>query len=57
MVHFKIVSMDGIIFGFALGTQDEIKLGIIESTDMGSLIGSSKRYGYDKLSGSLNIID
>ena len=49
MVHFKIVSMDGIIFGFALGTQDEIKLGIIESTDMGSLI--------DKLSGSLNIID
>ena len=43
MVYFRIVSIEGRIFGFALGTADGTKLGMIESTYIGSLIFSSER--------------
>ena len=41
-VHFKIYFIDGIMFGFSLGTSDGIILGLIEITDLVSLIGSYK---------------
>ena len=41
MVNFKTVPIDGRIFGFEVGTEDRIKHGITERTDMCSLIGSS----------------
>ena len=37
MVNPKIFSIYGRMFGFALGTSDGIKVGIIEKTDLGSL--------------------
>ena len=55
MVHFKIVSIDGRMFGFELGTADGIKLEIIESTDIGlmqlreSLLQSTSMSVLDKL--------
>ena len=54
---FKIVSIDGIMFGVVLGTADGIKLEMIESTDMISLISSPRRYINDRLGVSLNIIE
>ena len=57
MVHYKIVSIDGIMFGYAILTAYEIKIVIVGSTDLCSLIGYSKRYRNDKLGDSLNIID
>ena len=36
MVHFKIVSIDGIMFVYAILTAYGIKLGIVEITDLGS---------------------
>ena len=42
MVNPKIFSIYGRMFGFALGTSDGIKVGIIEKTDLGSL----KKYIY-----------
>ena len=54
--YFKIVSVNCTMFGFTLSTADAIKLGIIESTDLGSLIGFSKIYINGKFSVSLNII-
>ena len=57
LVHYKIVSIDGIILGFALGIIYKINLGTIESTDLGSLIGSYEWYQNGKLGGSLNIIN
>ena len=42
------------MFRFPLETSDVIKLGIIESTDMGSLIGSSERYINKHIDGLLD---
>ena len=53
MDHYKIVSIDGRTFVFSIGASDEIKIGISESTDLGSLIGFCKRYRNDKLGVSL----
>ena len=41
---FEIVSIYGKMFGFALGTAYGIKLGMVESIDLGSLIGFPKIY-------------
>ena len=57
MVHYKMVSIDEIMLGFAISIEYCIRLGTIESTDLGSLIGSYKRYQNDKLGVSLHIID
>ena len=57
MVHHILVSIDGRIFGFVIGTADGIKLGIIKITNLGSLIGSSKIYKDRNIGVSLNIID
>ena len=57
MVHFKIVSVDGRMFEFTFVIADVIKIGIIDNTDMGSLIVSYIRYRNDNLGDSLNIID
>ena len=55
MVHYKIVSIDSRMFGFALGTTDRIKIWIIEKNDLGTLIDTSERNKNDNLGGSLNI--
>ena len=39
IVHFKIDSIDGILFGFVLGTEYEIKHEVVKGSDLGSLIG------------------
>ena len=57
MVHFKIVSVDGRMFEFTFVIADVIKIGIIDITDMGSLIVSYIRYRNDNLGDSLNIYD
>ena len=41
MVHFKIGSIDGRMFGSSLVTVNGIKLGITERDVLGSLIGRS----------------
>ena len=57
MSQFKIVSIDGIMFGFKLDTGDGIKLVIIENNYLCSLIGYSKIYQNGNVGGSLNIFD
>ena len=52
MVHFKIFSINGRIFGFAIGTADGIKHGIIEIDDLSYLIVSSERSKNVMLDGS-----
>ena len=49
----KIVSIDGVILDFSLGTVYGIKLVINERNDMGSLIGFSDRSIDGQLDGSL----
>ena len=44
-------SMDGEVLGFTLGTGYGIKLALNESTDLGSLIGSSEWSGTDLIQG------
>ena len=56
MFHFKIDSIDGRIFGILFCTEDGIKLGIIEWTDVDSLIYSSEICVNNKLDGSLDDI-
>ena len=57
MVRYKIVSIDGRIFGFALGNAYGIKLDINEGTYLSSLIGFSKINRDEKIGCSLNIFD
>ena len=53
-VKFKIDSIDGRMFGFALINEDGIKLGLIERTELGSLMYYYGRYRNHKLDGSLD---
>ena len=47
----KKSSMDDEVIGFTLGTGYGIKLALNESTDLGSLIGSSEWSGTDLIQG------
>ena len=53
-VHFKLESIDGRTFVFSLRTEDVIKIGLIERTDVNYLIDSSERYINHKIYGSLH---
>ena len=53
-VHFKIGSIDVILFGFALDIADGMKIGPMKRTYLGSSLGSSEIYRNDNLDGSLD---
>ena len=55
MVHLKIDSIDGIMFGFEIHTKYGIKLEIIEINDLYSVTGSSKRYRNKNIDASLDM--